>query len=790
MKRSASAQLFSTALVSAAVVVLVLFSGCSPKAGDTVVATVGKTPITIAEYEKLFERSNGTRDAGVKATQDERERFLDLMVRYRKKLADAYDQGLDRRPELQAEIQQYKGSLAASYLTDRQLVAPAIKKMYDRSLEELRASHILIQLKQGASAEDSAAAMKKVTEVIALANAGKDFGELALSFSDDPSAKTNRGDLYYFSVGKMVPEFEDAAFAMKKGEISQKPVVSRWGYHILKITDRKPASGTTHCGHIMIRFESQSPSPEDTLKAYQKIAALQDSLRAGTPFAGLAKAHSDDGGSSENGGDLGWFDRARWPQSFDEAAFSLKPGENSPIIRTQYGYHIINCTGVNLPRSFEESRQDLQNKYQQQRFQTDYAAYLDGIRREVSFSANDAVVERFVTAFDSTKTVRDSTWADTLTASFRKATVFSFAKGPVSVDSVLGIIKSHPEWSNLSLQRQSLTTTLDKVREQLLFAAKADLMEKQDPEFATLLREYKEGILLYQAEQEQVWNRVAPTDSSLHLNFDTNRDRFMFPDRVVFTDLRAATAEAANDLYAKVRAGKTFEQIVKEDSVRMAQRHLFSLAFAKGQTGLNKAALKTIDSVAVAMKAESDIHLLVAAFADTVGKKWTAKNKPIARQRIELLKKKFATTYGIAAERIMVELRQRNYAIENKATIASLETRVDLQIIGRQPRVINALETAVLAPSADERAARADSLKPMEVSEPFPYKAGFSLVRFERREPARRKAYEEAGAEVSSLFQDYEAKRLEKEWLDRVEKTHPVVVNKEALRQAFASPQK
>jgi peptidyl-prolyl cis-trans isomerase SurA len=790
VKRSASAQLLSTALVSAAVVVLVLLSGCSPKAGDTVVATVGKTPITLAEYEKLFERSNGSRDAGVKATQEERERFLDLMVRYRKKLADAYDLGLDRRPELQAEIQQYKGSLAASYLTDRQLVAPAIKKMYDRSLEELRASHILIQLKQGATAEDSAAAMKKVNEVITLANAGKDFGELALNFSDDPSAKTNRGDLYYFSVGKMVPEFEDAAFAMKKGEISQKPVISRWGYHILKITDRKPASGTTHCGHIMIRFETQSPSPDDTLKAYQKIAALQDSLRAGTPFAALAKAHSDDGGSSENGGDLGWFDRGRWPQVFDEAAFMLKPGETSPIVRTQYGYHIINCTGLNLPRSFEESRSDLQNKYQQQRFQTDYAAYLDGIRREVSFSVNDAVVERFVTAFDSTKTVRDSAWADTLTAAFRKATVFSFAKGPVTVDSVLAIIKSHAEWGNLALHRQSLTTTLDKVGEQLIFAAKADLMEKQDPEFATLLREYKEGILLYQAEQEQVWNRVAPTDSSLRLYFENNRDRFMFPDRVVFTDMRAATAETANDLYAKVRAGKTFEQIVKEDSIRMAQTFRFSVAFAKGKTALSKAALKTIDSVATMMKAENDIHLLIGAFADTAGRKWKAKEKPIARQRIEMLKKKFATTYGVPAERIMIEVRQRNYAIESKATIAFLESNVDLQIVGRQPRVINSLEMAVLAPSADERAARADSLKPLEVSEPFPYKVGFSIVRFERREPARRKSFEEAGAEVSSQFQDYEAKRLEKVWLDRVEKTHPVVVNKEALRQAFASPQK
>jgi peptidyl-prolyl cis-trans isomerase SurA len=790
VKRSASAQLLSTALVSAAVVVLVLFSGCSPKAGDTVVATVGKTPITLAEYEKLFERSNGSRDAGVKATQEERERFLDLMVRYRKKLTDAYEMGLDRRPELQAEIQQYKGSLAASYLTDRQLVSPAVKKMYDRSLEELRASHILIQVKQGATAEDSAAAMKKVNEVIALAHAGKDFGELAANFSDDPSAKTNRGDLYYFSVGKMVPEFEDAAFAMKKGEISKTPVVTRWGYHILKITDRKPASGTTHCGHIMIRFETQTPSPEDTLKAYQKILALQDSLKAGVPFAALAKAHSDDGGSSENGGDLGWFDRGRWPQAFDEAAFTLKPGENSPIIRTAYGYHIINCTGLNGPRPFEDSRQDLQNKYQQQRFQTDYAALLQGIRSETKFAVNDSIVNLFATAFDSTKTVRDSAWTAPLTPALRKAAMFTFAKGPVSVDSVLGIIKGHAEWGNLSLTKQSLMTTVDKVGEQLLFGAKADLMEKQDPEFGTLLREYREGILLYQAEQEQVWNRVAPNDSSLHLYFDNNRDRFTYPDRVVFSELRAATAEVANDLYAKIRGGQTFEQIVREDSVRLAQRYLFALTFAKGKTALSKAALKTIDSVAVAMKHEGDIHLLVAAFADTTGKKLKAKEKPIARQRIEQVKHLLASKYGIAPERIMVELRQRSYAMEKKETIAFLETHVDLQIIGRQPIVINTLESIILAPAADERAARADSLKMQEVSAPFPYKVGFSLVRLDRRELARRKSFEEAGAEVSSLLQDYEAKRLEKEWLDRVEKSHPVVVNKEALRQAFASPQK
>ena len=229
---------------------------------------------------------------------------------------------------------------------------------------------------------------------------------------------------------------------------------------------------------------------------------------------------------------------------------------------------------------------------------------------------------------------------------------------------------------------------------------------------------------------------------------------------------------------------------MKEDSARVGQPFIFNIAFASGKSALSKAALRTIDSVGAALAKESDIRLMITTFADTTGMKGKSKTKPLARQRIDLVKAKIVAKYGIPEDRVLVDVRPRNLKQEKKETRDFLETHVDLQILGRQPYVITGLETVILAPSADERAAHADSLKPHETSQPFPYKVGFSIVRLDRREPARRKQYEEAGAEVSSLFQDYEAKRLEKDWMDRVEKAHPVVVNKEALRQAFASPQK
>lgn len=758
--------------------------GCAPKAQDTLVARIGTTPITLTDYEKLYVKSNGSRDAGVQATQEEREKFLDLMIKYRLKLTDAYRKGMDKRTDLLSEIQQYKGSLAASYLTDRTLVSPAVRKMYDRTREEIRASHILLTFKQGATAEDSAAVNTRAAEIIAEVKAGQDFGQIAANESADPSAKQNRGDLYYFSVGRMVPEFEDAAYDLKAGEVTSTPVKTRFGIHIIKVTDRKPSAGERRCSHIMIRFPNMNPTPDDTAAALAKIQPLMDSLKQGADFAELARRNSEDGGSSNQGGDLGWFSRGRWPQPFDEAAFLLSTDQLSPVIRTAYGYHIIKCTDSRPPKSFEEARQNLQNTYQEQRFPAQYAEFLAGIRKEVGFLRIDSVAQKFTTAFDSTRTTRDSTWTDTLDAGFRRTAMFRVNSGPISVDSVVAIIKSHLEWSNLSLHRITLSSTLDKVAEQITFSAKADLLERQDPEFAALLREYREGILLYQAEQEQVWNRVVTSDSVLREYFEKNRDKFTYPDRVRFTEIRAANETQGKNIRTLVDAGKTFEQIVAEDSVRMKLPTTYPVQFAAGKSALSKAAQQTLSTVGAQMTAEPMLRIMLTSYPDTSTRK--KQNEAIAAGRVEVVKTHLMEKYGIPAERILSESRAQRFAAAREKDTAGLLQQVRLQLIGRQPLVISPLEQHLLAPEADERARYADSLAPGSVSVPFFFKVGYSLVRLEGRDPARHKTFDEAGAEVSSSFQDYEAKRLESEWLNRVRREHPVVEYRENLGKAFA----
>lgn len=786
MNRVAATHLRGGIPLLAGLFVLIL-SGCSPKIPDTIVARVGDTPITVADFERMYVKSNGTREAGVSASQEDRERFLDLIIKYRLKLADAYDQGLQKRPDVNTEIEQYKGSLAQSYLTDRQLVQPNVTKMYNRMKEELRASHILLTFKQGATVEDSAAVYKQANEIIAEVKSGKDFGQLAETYSQDPSAKTNKGDLYYFSTGRMVPEFEDGVFALQKGEVTPVPIKTQYGIHIVKVTDRKPSAGEMRCSHIMIRFNSQTPSPEDTLAAYQRIKAIRDSLAGGNEFADLAIRNSGDPGSASRGGDLGWFSRGRWPQPFDEEAFLLKPGQVSGIVRTIYGYHLIKCTEARPLKSFEELRQELQRTYQQQRFQGDYAAMYNRIQQEVRFTQNDSVRQQFLASLDSTKTVRDSAWADAIPREIGRAAMVTIAGKPVPVDTMASIFARRPDLASTSLHRVSMSSALDKIIEQLVYTAKAGLLEASDPEFASILNEYREGILLYQIEQDQVWSKIATSDSLQRIYFEQNRDKFVFPDRIVFTEIRAASESNAWNIHNLLKQGESMEAIAHRDSVRMAAPSSFTMRFAPKRSEIPTQEIPKLASIAQELRNDPVLNLQVVAYPDTGSAKTKRKNLALAQKRIDSVRQFFSKRLSVDIEHIISQSRPRNFvpAVPRQADTTDYPDRLDLTILRRQPLVLPPVQTITLAPGTDERVNHADSLRVGEFSSPFQHQAAFLIVRLDKRDPAHRKSYEEAGTEVSSAFQDYEAKRLESEWLGRVRAQHPVSENKPSLQKAF-----
>ena len=770
---------FSSLLIAA------FFVGCAPKQQETLVARIGEDPLTLREYERIYVKSNGSRDSAATASLEERTKFLDLVIKYKLKLKDAYAQSLDKKSEVVDEIAQYKGSLAQSFLTERTVVAPGVRQLYKRRTEEIRVAHILLPFPANISPADSAAAYKNAYEVIDSLRAGRDFATFAARLSTDPSAAENKGDLYYASGGDFVTPFEDAAFSLKPGEVYPAPVRTRFGLHIVKLLDRKPNEGEVRASHIMIRFPSAAPTPEDTAKAYEKIRTIRDSLAAGVDFTELARRNSEDGGSAPRGGDLNWFGRRRWVRPFDDTAMTLRTGQVSGIVRTSYGYHLIKCVDRRPVKSFEEAHQEIEAMYQQRRFSDDNAAFLGRLRNELRFTRNDSVLALLLAAVDTTKTMRDSAWAAQITPALRKSTLLTLLRRPVSVDSVLTVLTTRSDLGATALRPAQFTTAVDKVGEQLLFGSKADLLALENPEFAAVMNEYREGVLLYQIEQDRVWGKIAPTDTVLRAYFQQHRDKFLFPDRVRFTDLRLNNEQSARAARERLLMGATPDQLVLEDSLRMRLPGSFTIEYPRQSATPTAALQKTAASIADQLANDATLTVRLTASPDTLRDK--KKNMNLASQRIQAIKTVLVKAGGITEERIFLTVTP----LSNDTTVTKNERmlrarRVTAEILGRQPRIMGKPEQAILAPAADERAKRADSLAVGGLSQPFFFRNGYTILRLDAREPSRQKTNEEAGAEVSTSFQDFEAKRLEKEWIDGLKRRYPVVEQKDALRNAFA----
>jgi len=305
---------------------------------------IDKEVTYVSEFEKLFVNNNTT------ISESDFEDNLQLMVDYKLKLQQAKLEEIETITSLQKELRKYKTDLAAPFFTDDETLKDLLNEAYERSSQKVRASHILILAK----GNDTIQALKKISKIKEDLDKGADFDEYVVKYSEDPSAKKNKGDLGFFSAFKMVYPFETAAFTTPVGEMS-KITKTSYGYHILKIHEKKKLSNKLKVAHLMIAGLG------DVKK--QRIDVLYGQLQAGANFEELTKENSDDKRSAKHGGVLPSFRKGTYPPSFERVAFSLTAKENySKPFETPYGWHIVKYIGEEKTQTFEESKSVLKKK--------------------------------------------------------------------------------------------------------------------------------------------------------------------------------------------------------------------------------------------------------------------------------------------------------------------------------------------------------------------------------------------------------------------------------------------
>ncbi len=243
----------------------------------------------------------------------------------------------------------------------------AFRKEYREQLPSLLGiSHILIEIKP--SEDRQARALKRAVALWERIQSGEDFAELARQYSEDPGSAPGGGDLGFFARGGFVPEFEEKAFALKPGEVSE-PVKTEFGYHIIRVDAVR--GDQIQVRHILIAMK---PDEVDAQAVYQSTLELYERIQAGEDFAELAKQHSADQGSAELGGRLGAFLVENLPVAFKGVVGGMKLGEVSPPFRTEFGWHLL---------KLNDDRESLEDILKQLRMQKLFREVLDETRKKL-----------------------------------------------------------------------------------------------------------------------------------------------------------------------------------------------------------------------------------------------------------------------------------------------------------------------------------------------------------------------------------------------------------------------
>jgi len=544
-------------ICSVLLLLLLTFTGITVNAkGKQVIMTIGGDKIYSDEFLRMYQKNNLSLPDSLQKTPQQ---YLQLFIDFKLKVRAAEALGMDTLSSFKSELARYREESAAPYLTDSTIDEQLVRTMYHRMTTEVKASHILIRIPRNASPADTLKAWNQINDLRQRAVNGDDFAELALNYSQDPSARNNKGELGYFSGFMMVYPFEKAAYETPVGQIS--PIVrTRFGYHLIKVEDKRPSPGEMHAAHIMF-FVRPGSSPEAEAQIHAKADSVYQMLQKGADFAQLAKKYSDDKKSGANGGVLPWFRSGRMIPEIAKTAFALKKdGDYSKPVRSPYGWHIVKRLAVKPVPTFDELRPKIiENlKKSPERNQEAKAAFIRKLKSEYTFYENPTTPKWLSSLKGNSK--------DSLLAKAKEienTTLFTIDKKPFVKTEFIDFIQQK-EHSHKPLTKEQIDSYYDHFKDQSFLKYEDSQLEKKYPDFRLLVKEYHDGLLLFNITDQKVWQKAAKDTTGLKEFYANHRENYRTERYFDGTVYLCPSHKIATEVDKMVEAGKDSTFIIQK----------------------------------------------------------------------------------------------------------------------------------------------------------------------------------------------------------------------------------
>jgi peptidyl-prolyl cis-trans isomerase SurA len=519
------------------------------KEKPTVVFSVARDVVTADEFIYLYNKNHQNKEQDF--TDQKIQEYLTLFINFKLKVHEAKQRGMDTTAAFVKEYNSYRDELRKPYLPDAKLTDSLVRLTYERLKEEIKASHILVQLKPEASPADTLKAYSKIIDIRNKILQGEDFAKAATTYSDDESAKINQGNLGYFTSLQMVYPFETAAYSTPVGQVSL-PVKTRYGYHILKVFDRRPARGEVEVAHIMVRTGDQ----KDPEKAKNTIFAVYEQLQAGVKWEDLCKEYSEDPATKDSGGKLRPFGTgamANVPE-FERMAFQLeKPGELSDPFQTQYGWHIIRLEKKIPLQSFDVMQASLKSRVtRDERTELSKHALQTKLRKDYQFTENAETKKNVFALADSS--LQRGSWKPPVFPNADKQVLFSVNGTGYTVNEFFQYVKKTQK-ANAQPPAKILEQLYNNYTDAVIFQRVEEQIMRTNPTYRYLLKEYYEGILLFEIMEKEVWNKAAEDSLGQHSYYKNHISDYQAGERAKTFIYSSNSKEIMAELKGLIAAG-------------------------------------------------------------------------------------------------------------------------------------------------------------------------------------------------------------------------------------------
>jgi peptidyl-prolyl cis-trans isomerase SurA len=523
--------------------------------------TIGGESIPVDEFMHIYKKNNSNEFETKKAKD-----YMDLFVNFKLKVIEAESLKMDTAADFKNELAGYRDQLAKPYMIENQIIEKLAKEAYERSKTEVKLDHILVKISKNADPKDTLIAHSKAINIVQRIKNGEDFEKVARETSDDRSVGRTGGHLWYMPISTMPYSLQKFASSAKINDLSN-PIHSQFGYHIIRILEKRPAHDQVKVAHIMIAAPENLTDGEKALKKV-KIDSIYQELRNKKDFAELAKL-SDDKGSATQGGELPWFGTGRMVPEFEKVAFELKnKGDYSMPVKTSFGWHIIKLIDNKPIATYQEEEKNLKSAVEKDEIREILVEnfVMSNLKNSLHFK-QITEPSAFYIFVDST--VYNAAWNAEKTAGAQNV-LFTIGKGNFTEKDFAQFIES----SQVKSKPIPINVYVDEKYSDFVYQSLENIekndLEKTNSDFKYLMQEYHDGILLFDLTDKMVWSKAVKDSLGLREFYEKNKENYRVQtkaDLSIFNYSDKKTLKNAEKLLNnKIDKNLTDEQIVKEIS--------------------------------------------------------------------------------------------------------------------------------------------------------------------------------------------------------------------------------